>query len=606
VLQVAFLAAGVLLAYQATVTLLQPEWVGPATAWVQAVLAWSGLITVALVSRYFVHAQHRAAGSWWAVSAALLCYAVARTVWLVEQQVLVPNPGAQPSWPDLFFLLQYPCFVLGLLLVPRVRPGFQTTLVVLDGCLLLGAAVALSWYFLLAPIYAASHETLLGKWVNLGYPLGDLAIFVGLTLILLRYRHYELDHRAMALLVVAFVFLFIADSWFATIMLSAAAYRSGSGPDLFWMAFYLLVPLAALLHWRCTQRTLAGATLGPRRQQPRDLRRQDLLAGLRVATPVAAAVLASTLLFIKADLVVDPFHPVVPPLIALSLLGLALLRQGLTAVENERLRREREDALRATTVQMEAFLGEAGHELRNPLTGLVFGLQLIESRIRRLLQRDQIGISDVAPLLDPIEQSERQEERMERLVSDLVDVARVRAGKLDLQLAPTNLSVIVRHAVEEQRQVNPQRTLSLIGPEAQDVPVMADAHRVGQVVTNYLTNALKYSPATSPVDVGLHTDAQQARVWVRDKGPGLPAKEHERIWDRFYRTPGVEVQSGTGVGLGLGLHICRSIVEGHHGQVGVDSAPGRGSTFWFTVPLTHPREAIDSSNRQIGRENVPS
>jgi signal transduction histidine kinase len=72
---------------------------------------------------------------------------------------------------------------------------------------------------------------------------------------------------------------------------------------------------------------------------------------------------------------------------------------------------------------------------------------------------------------------------------------------------------------------------------------------------------------------------------VRDHGPGLPQEEQDLIWERFHRVKGVEVQSGAGVGLGLGLHISRMIVERHHGQVGVDSAPGQGSTFWFTLPL---------------------
>jgi signal transduction histidine kinase len=117
------------------------------------------------------------------------------------------------------------------------------------------------------------------------------------------------------------------------------------------------------------------------------------------------------------------------------------------------------------------------------------------------------------------------------------------------------------------------------------VPVVADAQRIGQVVTNYLTNALKYSPADRPIEVGLEVDAQQARVWVRDEGPGLPPEDQKHIWDRFYQAEGVAVQSGSGVGLGLGLHISRTIIGQHYGQVGVQSAPGHGSTFWFTLPL---------------------
>ena len=84
------------------------------------------------------------------------------------------------------------------------------------------------------------------------------------------------------------------------------------------------------------------------------------------------------------------------------------------------------------------------------------------------------------------------------------------------------------------------------------MPVLADADRLGQVVTNYLTNALKYSPADRPVTVGLDAEGKQARVWVRDEGPGVPPEEQEHIWERFHRVKGIEVQSGSGVGLGLG------------------------------------------------------
>jgi signal transduction histidine kinase len=181
---------------------------------------------------------------------------------------------------------------------------------------------------------------------------------------------------------------------------------------------------------------------------------------------------------------------------------------------------------------------------------------------------------------------------LDRLVNDLVDITRIRTGRLDLHLAPADLTPIVHEAVEEQRQVHPDRTLHLECPEEQRAPVMADAYRLGQVVTNYLTNALKYSPADRPVTVGLQVGDQQARVFVRDAGPGLEPAEQEHIWRRFHRARGVEVQSGSGVGLGLGLHISQTIIEQHQGQVGVQSTPGQGSTFWFSLPLAPPEPAL--------------
>src|SRR5262249_20089656 len=156
-----------------------------------------------------------------------------------------------------------------------------------------------------------------------------------------------------------------------------------------------------------------------------------------------------------------------------------------------------------------------GHELKNPLANIQLGLQLVERRIRRLIQREWVEGTDVLPLLEPVEQVEHQEERLHRLVNDLVDMSRVRVGQLDLHLSLTDLAGIVCEAVKEQCQIHPERTLLLDCPQELRVPVLADAYRLGQVVTNYLTNALKYSPADRPVAVGLKADNQQARVWVR-------------------------------------------------------------------------------------------
>jgi signal transduction histidine kinase len=274
----------------------------------------------------------------------------------------------------------------------------------------------------------------------------------------------------------------------------------------------------------------------------------------------------------------------------------AVARLGALMLERERLLREREEAraselaLRETQAQMDTFLGMAGHELKNPLTSLKLALQLIERRIIRMAQDESDRSHPLAPLLDQVELAGLQTSRLERLVNELLDASRVRAGMLEFHLEPTDLAVIVGEAVDEQRQAHPEHTLTVQLAPLRAVPVVADADRIGQVVTNYLTNALKYSPANRPVAVGLDVEEGQARVWVRDQGPGLPPEEQERIWERFHRVKGIEVQSGTGVGLGLGLHICRTIIERHQGQVGVESAPGQGSTFWFTLKLAGESE----------------
>ncbi len=278
----------------------------------------------------------------------------------------------------------------------------------------------------------------------------------------------------------------------------------------------------------------------------------------------------------------------------LALAG-AVARLEAFVIERERLLEERAAAradalaLAAANRRMDEFLGIATHELKTPVTVLQANVQLLARRFapaaleRRSAEDLARAVASIQPLLAT---SERSARRLSRLVDDLLDVSRIREGHLELVPEPCDLAAIVREAVEEQQHLQPDRVIQLTLPAAgTDVTVAADAERIGQVVTNYLTNALKYSPADRPVAVSLAVEEARARVSVRDEGTGIPAAEQDQIWELFHRVPGIEVQSGSGVGLGLGLHISREIVERHGGAVGVASAVGAGSTFWFTLPL---------------------
>jgi signal transduction histidine kinase/PAS domain-containing protein len=288
----------------------------------------------------------------------------------------------------------------------------------------------------------------------------------------------------------------------------------------------------------------------------------------------------------------------------------AIARLGALVLERDRLlrgwaeTRASELALSETQAQMDTFLGMASHELKTPLTVIKLSLQLTERRLRAYAPQhtettEEERARPLESFLEQLTQTIQQVQRLDRLVNDLVDVSRVQAGKLELRPEDTDLATIVRQAVKAQCQAAPERTITLEVPEALRVPVVADPWRMEQVVTNYLTNALKYSPADRSVAVGIELGDPHVRVWVRDQGPGLPLSEQEHIWERFHRAKGIEVLSGSGVGLGLGLHICRTIVERHEGCVGVESAPGVGSTFWFTLPLASPPDE-DEKRRSIG------
>ncbi|HLG62090.1 MAG TPA: ATP-binding protein [Ktedonosporobacter sp.] len=265
---------------------------------------------------------------------------------------------------------------------------------------------------------------------------------------------------------------------------------------------------------------------------------------------------------------------------------LAILEINRDITKQERLAQEEAEmraaslVLQETTRQMDEFLGVASHEFKTPLTTIKATIQLARIQVGRLQQDSP----EMERLLKLLERAERQVNVQNRLVNDLVDMSRIQTSHLELKIAPCNLAEVVREVVHDQRIANPARTIRWETSILQ-VTVLADPDRVGQVVNNYLSNALKYSESDKPVDVQLERLGEMVRVKVIDQGPGLSPEDQEHIWERFYRVKGVDVKSGSGVGLGLGLYICRTLIEQQGGQVGVDSEPGRGSTFWFTLPL---------------------
>lgn len=283
----------------------------------------------------------------------------------------------------------------------------------------------------------------------------------------------------------------------------------------------------------------------------------------------------------------------------------AVAQLGAAALEREHLIRSsaeataRQFAAEDARRQMNEFLGIATHELRTPLTSTSANVQMAYKQLDALASSaeaddDLANQHSLAKRLRRVnmllERTNRQMTRLDRLVGDLIDAARIQAGRLELRIESCDLLAIVREAVQDGRISWPQRTIALTLPRRAVVTVNADADRIGQVVANYLTNALKYSADDAEVVVSVRVDGDDVRLTVRDQGPGLTLQQQEHLFELFYRAPGIELQSGSGVGLGLGLHICKSIVERHGGAVGVASAPGKGSGFWFTLPLANDTE----------------
>ena len=264
-------------------------------------------------------------------------------------------------------------------------------------------------------------------------------------------------------------------------------------------------------------------------------------------------------------------------------------------LQHDRLWRERETAragelaMEETTRRMDAFLATAIHDIRTPLT-TAMGFNALAARAYERLASEVLEIRpDLAAQAERVmarmNDARESEERLSRMVDILFDVAKTRAGKLELRREPCELTATVRKQVEALRVANPTRPLHLEVLTDAPIYVVADADRIAQVIANYVTNAVKYSNDDQPIQVRVAVEGDWARVSVEDHGPGLAPSEQERIWQQFYRVEGISGQNKQDPGLGLGLYICKTIIEGHGGEVGVDSKVGQGSTFWFRLRL---------------------
>lgn len=279
----------------------------------------------------------------------------------------------------------------------------------------------------------------------------------------------------------------------------------------------------------------------------------------------------------------------------------AICKFAVLVLEQEWLRHEQrtshahEQALREANQLMDDFLGITGHELRTPLTALQGNVQIAQLQLSQSLQAAQsvpaAVTQSIRRTLLLLERAEQQAGVLNRLVQDLQNVARVQVNRLDIRLARCNLITIVSESVHQQLMLTPEQIIHYKTTTPGQFWLIADADRIGQVMMNYLSNALKYTATGKQVAVRLERQGAVARVSVRDEGPGIAPEEQGRIWERFYQVRNVSMQGKHRRGLGLGLHICHTIIELHGGQVGVESTPGQGSTFWFTLPLLATTDA---------------
>jgi signal transduction histidine kinase len=228
--------------------------------------------------------------------------------------------------------------------------------------------------------------------------------------------------------------------------------------------------------------------------------------------------------------------------------------------------------------QKDDLLWAASHELNTPITALRAALQLTTRRLRRSGQEDMA--QTIEPLLGQVD-------RLTALVHDLLDVARAQSGSLEIQPVSMDLAALSRRLTEAMQATTEDHTLTVIAPAT--LLVSGDESRIEQVLTNLISNAIKYSPEGGPIAVRVEIAGREAQVCVSDAGIGIPAAERERLFERFHRATNAQAQRIRG--FGLGLYISQAIVTAHGGRIwlaGADPTPGgaeRGSVFCFSLPL---------------------
>jgi len=239
--------------------------------------------------------------------------------------------------------------------------------------------------------------------------------------------------------------------------------------------------------------------------------------------------------------------------------------QAAVAIDNAKLYEE----VKTLNTRKDEFIGVAGHELKTPVTTIKGYLQLLEEQTPEGLTKDFI------------ERALRQVNKLNRLITDLLDVTRIHAGKLDYTKSRCSLIDLVKECIQTVCQINTSHVIESKLPD-NDLIVMVDSTKIEQVLINFLINAFKYSPGQNRIFVQVIREPGRAVVSVRDSGIGIPKQHLINIFHRYYR---VNHSQYVIAGLGMGLYISKEIIDRHDGSMWVESEEGKGSTFYFALPL---------------------
>ncbi len=237
------------------------------------------------------------------------------------------------------------------------------------------------------------------------------------------------------------------------------------------------------------------------------------------------------------------------------------------------------EGLEANFLAQKRFTADASHELRLPLTILKGEIEVALRHPRTKEEYQQI----LQQQLDTID-------RIQRIVNDLLTLARADAGQLEITQAPIDLSLLLQEVGQQHLILFDSQNIQLEMDIENDLNMMGEASQIERIMMNLLSNAFKHAPEHSTIYLSVHSDNDSAIICVRDEGSGIAEEQQDRLFDRFFRADDARARK-EGEGAGLGLAICKRIVSAHDGVIWLESKPGNGASFYIRLPLsgTNPK-----------------
>jgi signal transduction histidine kinase len=492
-----------------------------------------------------------------------LCFAVADIIF----NLLVDPPV--PSVADAFYLAGYPLIAIGLLMLLFASGGHRRLAALADAAILTCAFILVQWVFWIHTIPGSGAE----RAVTAAYPLMDIVLLAGLAGF---FASGAWRAPSFLLLVASIVLLLVSDEVYGV---SPNSYRSGSWVDAGWLLSYVLWAAAAL---HPSMRELSQPTAQPHRRLRVSPGRIGVLTGALLAPPVvlliqnARGASLEIVAIAAASFVISVF--VVARLVGiLRALERIRTRERMARAESEqaqRLLEAQNERLREADRLKDEFVALISHDLRTPLTSIMGYVELsLDDDLDVALDPERRGYLEVVS---------RSSYRLLRLVDDLLFVARLQSGRLELNATRLDLNEVARQAAEEASGRADAKDLELVVDVNGPVPVDADRGRMFQLLDNLISNAIKFTPDRGRVEIRVARE-DGAVLEVCDTGIGFTQAEAVRVFERFYRTENALARQVPGTG--LGLFIAHAITDAHGGRISAHPREGGGAVFRVELPL---------------------